>query len=694
MFAIYGVKRILEAKNQEEVAEVLKELFKPVAPSMVFTDKPNHALNSHHDRIDQEFLQWHHLGNGFDTKPGIYKSERTNRFVMPKLMGKSSTNYVYVGDSIHDADSVRITFDVHSNLELWNSGMNAFFIYRDSENKSQFRNLGEYKFNGWQKIKKTLYVNSNLQKYFLLINLNNKGALAVDNIRIEILKDSNWNNVYFQDFEQPSESIKFPYKEYVDSSFEEHIENNVGINNSRALKINSILEKSNLDISKRPKDYSINYQINKNLLVVIPTILSNRKFKNQINSEVKKLKEEINQTKKYLTHENEYLSLGNLINCWNAVKHFYPYQENKKLDWDEVFIQLISEKEDLTTGLMLKRLIAFLDDGHGEVYDSLSLKKKYAPFLIDQHSKRAIIEEVLIDSLQFLKGHEIISINDIHFEKFFEQQEKYISASNANQKKRKLGNYLIGGLESDSASLILKAPDGTKIDYNWRYTLTPNVYLQLLKTRTKQSPVSKLGPELVYIDASLTGEENYDQFDSLIKNSDVVIIDGRKKPSNSFQNLIGHFFQEKDTTKWMYVPKITIPDYNGDINYKSYGWEITPSEKPYNGKIFYLIGGKTFSYGESVAAYFQKLDNVTLIGKTTAGANGNVNSFILPGGFTIRYTGMKVLKHDGSQLHGIGIIPDIHVERTPEGIAAGKDEVLEKAIELATAYTDSLSSLE
>ena len=43
---------------------------------------------------------------------------------------------------------------------------------------------------------------------------------------------------------------------------------------------------------------------------------------------------------------------------------------------------------------------------------------------------------------------------------------------------------------------------------------------------------------------------------------------------------------------------------------------------------------------------------------------------------------MKVLKHDGSQHHGVGIQPTVPIEPTPVGIAAGRDEVLEEAVEV------------
>jgi hypothetical protein len=43
---------------------------------------------------------------------------------------------------------------------------------------------------------------------------------------------------------------------------------------------------------------------------------------------------------------------------------------------------------------------------------------------------------------------------------------------------------------------------------------------------------------------------------------------------------------------------------------------------------------------------------------------------------------MKVLKHDGSQQHGIGILPTVPVSRTRQGVAEGKDEILLRGIEV------------
>jgi hypothetical protein len=60
-----------------------------------------------------------------------------------------------------------------------------------------------------------------------------------------------------------------------------------------------------------------------------------------------------------------------------------------------------------------------------------------------------------------------------------------------------------------------------------------------------------------------------------------------------------------------------------------------------------------------------------------------VNHIPLPAGFSVSFTGMKVLKHDGSPHHGVGIRPTIPASPTRAGIAAGRDELLEVAIAAA-----------
>ncbi len=76
------------------------------------------------------------------------------------------------------------------------------------------------------------------------------------------------------------------------------------------------------------------------------------------------------------------------------------------------------------------------------------------------------------------------------------------------------------------------------------------------------------------------------------------------------------------------------------------------------------------------------LPNVTLIGTHTAGADGDRVPIVLPGNIITHMSGRGVYYPNGEETQRIGIIPDIVVSPTINGIRERQDEVLNKAIEV------------
>jgi C-terminal processing protease CtpA/Prc len=73
-----------------------------------------------------------------------------------------------------------------------------------------------------------------------------------------------------------------------------------------------------------------------------------------------------------------------------------------------------------------------------------------------------------------------------------------------------------------------------------------------------------------------------------------------------------------------------------------------------------------------------------LVGGPAAGTNGGMDPFDVAGGHTLRWTGMDIRKKDGPPHLGVGIKPTVPVSRTLAGVIAGRDELLEKAIEVVS----------
>lgn len=77
---------------------------------------------------------------------------------------------------------------------------------------------------------------------------------------------------------------------------------------------------------------------------------------------------------------------------------------------------------------------------------------------------------------------------------------------------------------------------------------------------------------------------------------------------------------------------------------------------------------------------FRSARNATVVGSTTAGADGNVSPIPLPGGLRSMVSGIGVFYPDRKPTQRIGIIADIEARPTIQGIRSGRDEVLEHAL--------------
>jgi hypothetical protein len=109
-------------------------------------------------------------------------------------------------------------------------------------------------------------------------------------------------------------------------------------------------------------------------------------------------------------------------------------------------------------------------------------------------------------------------------------------------------------------------------------------------------------------------------------------------------------------------------------------YEVDP-ENPYCGPLVLMVSAQTLSNGEDFSAQLVGAHRVTVVGRQSAGTNGNVTGVQLPGATSQIFTGMEVRNVDGSVFHGVGIVPDIVVSYTAQDFATDRDRDLEAAIQ-------------
>jgi hypothetical protein len=124
-------------------------------------------------------------------------------------------------------------------------------------------------------------------------------------------------------------------------------------------------------------------------------------------------------------------------------------------------------------------------------------------------------------------------------------------------------------------------------------------------------------------------------------------------------------------------------------------YEVKPDpERHYHGPVVVLINERTRGTAEDLGIYLKDAGRVTFVGGPTAGCNGNRTWLSLPGAGRMFFTGMRVKFGDGSRFQNVGILPDVPVAPTVDGVRAGRDEVLERGMEVLRRLVERPSSLE
>ncbi len=380
--------------------------------------------------------------------------------------------------------------------------------------------------------------------------------------------------------------------------------------------------------------------------------------------------------------ENLTFRLGNIINVYNVFQHFYPYFDVVRIDWDNEFekalLRCYSDKTGNDHQITLQKFTAPLKDGHIRIL-KLFGNANYAPQISWEWIENQLVITTVYDSTINVKVGDIITnINGQRSDEYFKEIYSRISAGTdgwLNFRAKTLS--LIG----DQDSKLIVSIDNKSIELIRNKLLKSDI-----EDPNNKEDYKKLDDSTYYINLNMIMMDTITKLIPQLEKSKAIICDLRAYP-NKNDEFIRHLLKSDDTTKaWMQVPLIIFPDHLNTIGFEKYNWiDRMKPQKPHLGdkKIVFIISGRTISWGESIMGYIDGYKLGVIIGQPSAGTNGNINRFALAGGYTIFFTGMKVVKHNGSQHHGIGIIPDVYVEKTIKGIIEGRDEFLEKAIEIA-----------
>ncbi|RAU83643.1 hypothetical protein DP923_00785 [Pontibacter arcticus] len=426
-----------------------------------------------------------------------------------------------------------------------------------------------------------------------------------------------------------------------------------------------------------PVDSLYSAQIGEDLFCSLPLVLTEKNYENNqaYKRHRKKYKPNLN-----LHHDR----IANLVILWNIFQHFHPYLENTG-GWNKVFFRTMKQASpamDKNSFAKLQyALIASLKDGHANIANSNSIgiyKRPTLPAIETGWIEgQIVVTKVNMTDTTIQQGDILEKIDSVEANVAVENLKKYTSSADEHNLDLIAGERVL----SWQKTVSLKITDSAGNRKDAMLSRNPK-----LKKVVKPATIRKLDNNIYLLDASTLNEKEIETNLTELKQAKGIIVDLRTRPSANFLTGVLPYFikAEVETGNW-FIPHYTFPD-QVNVKYKPTGkYVIKPNGKYLNAAKVFLIGHHTFSYGETCAEVIDHYKLGKTIGWYTASTNGNIN-FSGIGKQQTTWTGMKVMKRDGSPYHGVGIKPEILVEPNLHDIRSGKASEVEAAIKYLTGY--------
>jgi len=301
----------------------------------------------------------------------------------------------------------------------------------------------------------------------------------------------------------------------------------------------------------------------------------------------------------------------------------------------------------------------------------------YLPLTLKYVENETIITGVYTDNDTIKIGDIIKSINGIQIKMIRDSLRQFVQGSNDPVIERNINGRLLVG-QNEIVTLQLEDQEGLK-SVDLSRNLNSSQYSELISK--KDSIWKKLHSNQMvygYIDMGrLVVDDLVSMFNDLWE-TDALIFDIRNYPNGTLWDMVRFLYESP-----INIAKFTVPDihYPGTLYWFNEVIGTGDFSKTYKNPILILFDEETQSQAEYTVMGLEQHPKAVKIGSQTAAADGNVSIAYLPGGIVVYYTGLGTFYPDYTQTQRIGIIPDIEVHPTIEGIRSGRDEVLEAALD-------------
>lgn len=398
-------------------------------------------------------------------------------------------------------------------------------------------------------------------------------------------------------------------------------------------------------------------------------------------------------------HENAYSNMPYpdagfrmlaLFRYWNMINYFFPNKHLMDKNWNNVLSEylpiFINAQNELEYEKAMIQIIGDIQDTHANLWGGNDKMEEWkgsnmAPVHLRFIEGKLVVDDYYNPELKEETGLEIgdviTRIDGKKTEDIVKDLSRYYPASNEAARLRDISAEM---LRSQKSELELEYLRNETLKTK-KVKLYPRDQLSIYQWYKKDNQKSYrlLENNIGYVTLQSIKEEDIAKIKEEFENTKGIIIDIRNYPSTFVPFKLGTFFVSNHTPFVKFTNgSVKNP---GEFTFTN-ALEIAKSEKTYKGKLIVLVNELSQSQAEYTAMAFRAGANTTIIGSTTAGADGNVSTIMLPGGMRTMISGIGIYYPDGKETQRVGIVPDIVVEPTIKGLKEGKDELMEKAVEI------------
>jgi hypothetical protein len=376
-----------------------------------------------------------------------------------------------------------------------------------------------------------------------------------------------------------------------------------------------------------------------------------------------------------------------LYRYWNIIQYFFPYKYLIGEDWNKVLTEFIPHfveaKDSTAYHLACLQLISRIHDSHANL-SSRALSawqgNYFTPVLASFVENKLVVVHIHADStaMQTLqKGDVIARIDGIAVEDLARKWLPQIPGSNIDWQLLQMPGYLLRGKTGSTELQIIRQGKTSRVTLK-RYP-TPEYNKIYNYTSRADSSFKLINNSIGYIFPGRYRNTQLPAIKKLFENTKGIVIDMRCYPSDMIPYSLGEYIKPAKTPFVQFA--LVSPANPGLLQGGVLISNGNTKGDYYKGKVIVIVNAVTRSQAEYATMALQG-PNVTVIGSTTAAADGSVTGIVFPGNLSTVITGVGVYYPDGSETQRVGVKIDIPVKPTIQGIREGRDELLEKAIEI------------